>query len=179
MSMLFNADFPLLFLSRAQAAEIDALTARVIPSEPESPGAREAGVVEYIDRTLAGFGRDLQGHYRDGLARLAEAVAADFGVATFAELGEDDQDAVLARLDGLGDDDPLGQFFRLVREHTVQGFFGDPAYGGNRDAVGWRLIGYPGAQWGYDAEQMRPGYDTAAIPVLTVADLYRRRGGNR
>jgi gluconate 2-dehydrogenase gamma chain len=61
-----------------------------------------------------------------------------------------------------------------VREHTVEGFFCDPAYGGNRDAVGWRLVGFPGAQWGYTAEQMAPGFDGRTIPIMTLADLRRR-----
>ena len=76
-------------------------------------------------------------------------------------------------------DDFAGQFYRIVREHTVQGFFGDPAYGGNRDVVGWKLVGFPGAQWGYTAEQMKPGVDARSIPILTVGDLYARIGGGR
>jgi len=73
----------------------------------------------------------------------------------------------------------LGQFFRIVREHTIQGFFGDPAYGGNRDTVGWKLVGFPGAQWGYSLEQMQPGVDSRSIPILTVKDLYARIGGKQ
>jgi len=59
----------------------------------------------------------------------------------------------------------------VVREHTIEGFFCDPVYGGNRDAVGWRLVGFPGAQWGYTAEQMQPGFDATSIPIKTLADL--------
>ena len=76
-------------------------------------------------------------------------------------------------------DNFVGQFFRIVREHTVQGFFGDPAYGGNRDTVGWKLVGFPGAQWGYTSEQMLPGVDSRTIPILTVKDLYSRIGDSK
>jgi gluconate 2-dehydrogenase gamma chain len=67
----------------------------------------------------------------------------------------------------------LRSFFAVVREHTIEGFFCDPAYGGNRGAVGWRLIGFPGAQWGYTAEQMKPGFDATVIPIKTLSDLRR------
>ncbi|HEY0789448.1 MAG TPA: gluconate 2-dehydrogenase subunit 3 family protein [Chthoniobacterales bacterium] len=67
----------------------------------------------------------------------------------------------------------LHTFFMVVREHTVEGYFCDPIYGGNRDAVGWRLVGFPGAQWGYTAEQMRPGFDATQIPTKTLSDLRR------
>jgi gluconate 2-dehydrogenase gamma chain len=65
----------------------------------------------------------------------------------------------------------LRSFFAVVREHAVEGFFCDPVYGGNRGAVGWRLVGFPGAQWGYTAEQMKPGFDATVIPVKTLSDL--------
>jgi gluconate 2-dehydrogenase gamma chain len=58
--------------------------------------------------------------------------------------------------------------------------FCDPAYGGNRDGAGWRLVGFPGAQWGYRVEQMRRGFDATEIPLSTLADLRDRaeRGGD-
>jgi gluconate 2-dehydrogenase gamma chain len=177
----FGAPSALLFLSRTQAATIDALVEQIVPGEEGSPGAREAGVTEYIDRALAGFMRDLQPLYRKGLIALADSVISRFGVP-FVELGEDQQRLVVAELDELGRSNPgdfIGQFYRIVREHTVQGFFGDPAYGGNRDVVGWKLVGFPGAQWSYSAEQMRPGTDSRTIPIVTVADLFSRIGGRR
>lgn len=174
----FAFDFPLLFLNPREAATIDAFVGHVIPSEEGSPGAREAGVTEYIDRSLSGFMRDLQSVYREGIADL-DAYARETSGAPYLELDEDEQFAVIARLDEISGTDPesfLGQFYRIVREHTVQGFFGDPAYGGNRDVVGWKLVGFPGAQWGYTPEQMHPGVDSTSIPILTVKDLYSRIG---
>jgi gluconate 2-dehydrogenase gamma chain len=67
----------------------------------------------------------------------------------------------------------LRLFFAVIREHTVEGYFCDPVYGGNRGAVGWRLVGFPGAQWGYTAEQMKPGFDATVIPIKTLSDLRR------
>jgi len=67
----------------------------------------------------------------------------------------------------------LHTFFVVVREHTVEGYFCDPIYGGNRGTVGWRLVGFPGAQWGYTAEQMKPGFDATQIPTKTLSDLRR------
>lgn len=172
-------NFPLLFLSPAEARLLDALVESVIPGEDGSPGASEAGVVEYIDRGLAGFLRDVQHLYRDGLRRVAQR-AAELCGAPLTALDADGREVLAEHLDALrrqDPSDPLGRFFAVVREHTVQGFFGDPAHGGNRGLAGWRLVGYPGAQWGFTAEQMAPGFDTSTIPLLTVADLYARLNG--
>jgi gluconate 2-dehydrogenase gamma chain len=181
MKSAFVLNYPLLFLNPTEAAIIDAFVGHIIPAEEGSPGAREAGVTEYIDRSLSGFMRDLQPVYRNGFRALAEFVAARFGDgALYIELDEEQQRSVVGELDELALQDPsafLGQFYRIVREHTVQGFFGDPAYGGNRDVVGWKLVGYPGAQWGFTADQMRTGFDAKSIPILTVKDLYTRIGG--
>jgi gluconate 2-dehydrogenase gamma chain len=181
MKSAFVLNYPLLFLNPSEAAIIDTLVGHIIPAEEGSPGAREAGVTEYIDRALSGFMRDLQPVYRNGLRALAEFVTERFGRGElYVDLDEEQQRAVVEELDDLAKRDAsafLGQFYRIVREHTIQGFFGDPAYGGNRDVVGWKLIGYPGAQWGFTAEQMRPGVDAKSIPILTVKDLYTRIGG--
>ena len=181
MASKFVLDFPLMFLNRGEATVIDALVGQIIPSEPGSPGAREAGVTEYIDKALGGFLRELQSVYRSGLIALAEFTA---GIAEgrFHELSDGQQEEVVRQLAELSERDPsdfAGQFFRIVREHTVQGFFGDPAYGGNRRLVGWELVGFPGAQWGYTAEQMAPDFDTRTIPMLTIKDLYSRIGGGQ
>ncbi|MEA2333286.1 MAG: gluconate 2-dehydrogenase gamma chain [Thermoleophilaceae bacterium] len=167
----------LLFLNRAEAATVEALACRIMPGDEADPGAREAGVVTYIDRGLAGFFRDQQGFYRQALRELDRHCEERHG-RRFSELDIGEQDDVVGELDGLAQADVggslLGRLFALVREHTVQGMFCDPAYGGNRDGVGWRLVGFPGAQWGYRVEQMRPGFDATAIPLSTLADLRER-----
>lgn len=180
-----------MFFNAAEARTLDAVTARIMPSEPDGKGAREAGVVTYLDHALAGYFRDLQSIYRVGLQRLDAYALARAG-AIFPDLGTAQQDAILAQLDsgsgvssaGASDDtgnanstDPiLARFFAIVREHTIQGMFCDPIYGGNRDFTGWKLIGFPGAQWEYTEEQMRPGFDATTIPILSLADLQRLKG---
>jgi gluconate 2-dehydrogenase gamma chain len=165
-----------------------------MPSEPDGLGAREAAVLTYIDRAVAGYFRDLQGIYRQGLQRLNEHCRhAHSGF--FADIPVSEQDRVLAELEsesqshaasgiaagsegfpGLDvDDDLLSRFFAIIRDHTIQGMFCDPMYGGNRDFVGWRLIGFPGAQWEYTEEQMQPGFDATTIPLLALSDLRRLR----
>ena len=71
----------------------------------------------------------------------------------------------------------LAQFSAVVYEHTLEGTFCDPIHGGNWDAVGWRMIGFPGAHWGYSREQMANGYDNRSIPISTLADI-EARGAN-
>jgi gluconate 2-dehydrogenase gamma chain len=172
-----TADEPppaLLFLNRAEADAVDAMAARIVPGDAGDPGAREAGAMVYIDRTLAGFARGLQTFYRRGLRGLDELARDGWG-RRFAELDAAEQDRVLAELDrrALADpSDDLGRLFAVVREHVVQGLFCDPAYGGNRDGAGWKLVGFPGARWGYGAAQMERGFDARTIPITTLADLY-------
>ena len=184
----------LMFFNEGEARALDAITARVIPSEPDGLGAREAAVVTYIDRAVAGYFHELQGLYRFGLLRLDESCLAAFG-RTFAELPTENQDEILLALDEAGSgravpsrvtqmltadrrEMVLPRFFAIVREHTIQGMFCDPLYGGNRDFTGWRLIGFPGAQWGYSAEQMQEGFDATTIPILSLSDLQHARIGS-
>src|SRR6185503_19946361 len=67
----------------------------------------------------------------------------------------------------------LFRLFAVIREHAIEGYFCDPVYGGNRNAAGWRLVGFPGAQWEYTEEQMKAGYDLRQIGVKTLSDLRR------
>jgi gluconate 2-dehydrogenase gamma chain len=181
----------LVFFNEAEARAVEALAARIFPGDADDPGAREAAVLVYIDRAVEGSYRDLQPAYRRGLAEL-ERHCREEAQASFADLGEERQDALLGELDRLAVQleageaeaaDPrdvvLARFYEMVRQHTLEGMFGDPAYGGNRDGAGWRLVGFPGAQWGYSAEQMTPGFDATSIPVKTLADLRAEHGAGR
>ncbi|MGH2697749.1 MAG: gluconate 2-dehydrogenase subunit 3 family protein [Actinomycetota bacterium] len=177
----------LLFLSEHEAATLDALASRILPGDASDPGASEAQALAYIDRALAGFLRDLQSVYRAGLRELDRFAWADAG-KQYAALSAKQQDALLETLDQEwlrqeGESRPaaesegapriaaLARFFAIVREHVVQGTFCDPEYGGNCGGVGWRLVGFPGAQFGYSAEQMQRGFDAGAIAPMTLADL--------
>jgi gluconate 2-dehydrogenase gamma chain len=139
------------FFSPEQAVEIDAITARIIPSD-ETPGAREAGVVYFIDRALTTFAADDQKTYRQGLPTLEARVRELFpAVEKFSAATPDQQDKILH---SFNDQTASGRgiyrasadaspFFETVRVHTIIGFLIDPESGraGNRDGVGWKLIG--------------------------------------
>jgi gluconate 2-dehydrogenase gamma chain len=167
----------LMFFFLDEADTVEALAARIVPGDEEDPGAREAGVVYYVDRALAGPYFGWQGAYREGV-RTLNAYAKDRYGKKFFELSEADQDAVVGALErgevpGFGESEGSENFFTMVWGHTVEGMFSDPAYGGNRDAVGWRLIGFPGAQYGYSAEEMRYGADLSGKPIMTLGDIQR------
>ncbi len=140
---------------------VEAIAARIIPTDDE-PGATEAGVVNFIDKALAHEDKALRPVYEAGLAGV-EAVAQKRFRSAFAALTPTEQDDVLLALEsGKADGWPKGavgarDFFAAVRAHTVFGFLCDPSYGGNRDHVGWKVVGYPGRQHhrrGYTKEQM-------------------------
>jgi len=139
------------FFSPEQAAEIDAITARIIPSD-ETPGAHEAGVVYFIDRALTTFAVDDQKTYRNGLPQFQARVTELFPkLEKFSSATPEQQDQVLRSLGQHGGGGPrmyraapgAAPFFETVRVHTVLGFLIDPDSGrdGNRDGVGWKLIG--------------------------------------
>jgi gluconate 2-dehydrogenase gamma chain len=87
---------------------------------------------------------------------------------TIEAVGTDSADSTVP-----ADKEILRRLFAVIREHTVEGYFCDPIYGGNRNTVGWKLVGFPGAQWGYTAEQMKPGFDASTIVIKTLSDLRR------
>jgi len=172
----------LIFFNEEEARIVEAIAGRIIPGNPSNPGAKEAGAVVYIDRALAGFFSHLQTFYRKSIADFDRTSRSRFG-RVFLDLNESEQDEFLRSIEGaleqrsvegaLRDDQPgrLSQFFAVVYEHTLEGTFGDPIYGGNRDALGWKMVGFPGAQWAYTAEQMRPGFDAGQMNIATLGDL--------
>jgi gluconate 2-dehydrogenase gamma chain len=122
-------------LSAEQAAEIEAAASRIIPSD-DSPGAREAGVIYFIDRALATFAADNRDDYVKGLPVLQAKTQELFpNTPRFSQAAPEQQDAVLKALEG----QPI---FELISAHTVMGFLADPARGGNRGEVGWKVIGF-------------------------------------
>jgi gluconate 2-dehydrogenase gamma chain len=137
------------FFNHADAATIAAFTERIMPSAPDKPGAREADVLNYIDLALAGAYSELQDFYRRGLASLDSYCRSTYK-ESFVHLAPDKQDEVITALEAdkaTGFTFPTArEFFSILRTHTMEGMFADPLYGGNRDFVGWRLVGFPGAQ---------------------------------
>jgi gluconate 2-dehydrogenase gamma chain len=137
------------FFSPEQAAEIDAIAARIIPTDG-TPGARQAGVVYFIDRALTTFASDDQKTYKGGLPELQARVRELFpAVERFSAATPEQQDEVLRSLDDHAPvparpfrPRPAAQsFFETLRQHTITGFLVDPDAGGNRDGVGWKVIG--------------------------------------
>ncbi len=126
------------FLSPAQAAEVAAVAAQIIPSD-STPGAREAGVIYFIDRALKTFASDGQKLYAEGLGQLQAKLRELFPDARkFSEATAQQQITVLKAME-------KSDFFKLVRTHTVMGFLVNPDRGGNRNQVGWKLIGFEDA----------------------------------
>jgi gluconate 2-dehydrogenase gamma chain len=188
-----------MYFNDVEARTVEAIAERLIPGDGNDAGATDAGVVYYIDRTIAGFSLGLQRVYRLGLRELATFCSEQFGLP-FVDLSAKQQDLVVElwlgpptgeprpgflfgpedqdrEVDGAAmtstsvDRELVRRLFRVIREHTVEGYFCDPVYGGNRNAVGWRLVGFPGAYWGYTAAQMKSGFDGRSLAIKTLSDL--------
>jgi gluconate 2-dehydrogenase gamma chain len=122
-------------LAPADAADVEALTSQIVPSD-DTPGAREAGVTFFIDRALGSFFAHWRETFMSGLAQFQLAArAAHPAAASFAALDADAQSAFLHSVDTTA-------FFDQARLLTLCGMFSNPAYGGNRDGLGWKLIGF-------------------------------------
>jgi gluconate 2-dehydrogenase gamma chain len=150
---------PLEALTAAEADVLEAVCARLIPSDENGPGAAEARAARYIDRALAGFLAPNRQAYAAGLAAIDRHAVKEHGAA-FPQLPPADQDAVLKEVEaGKAEGLPAGSpsFFNLVRTHTIQGTFCDPFYGGNADFVGWDLLGYPGVRTIVTPDDQRMG----------------------
>lgn len=183
------------FLTAPEAAFVEAAVARLIPKDDLGAGAVEAGVPVFIDRQLAGeygraarwymqgpwgVGEKTQGYqtrltpaglYRAAIRDIDAAVAHEGRAATFAKLGGDDQDRWLHQLeDGkvqLGAADAK-TFFEMLLTNTIEGFFADPMYGGNKDMAGWKLIGFPGARYDHRPYVSKHGERYPLPPVAIM-----------
>ena len=166
----------LTYLSIPNARTIQALTARIFPSDDETPGALEAGVVYFIDQQLGGAwgagdqwymegpfmpGEPTQGWqhhltprevYQAGIRFIDEHCQETFGEG-FVDLGIEQQDEVVGALANGQIETFRGiapsDFFAILRENTLEGMYYDPMYGGNHNMVGWRLKQYPGSYVSY------------------------------
>ena len=128
---------PFEVLTAQQAADLDAATAQIVPSD-ETPGAHEARVVYFIDKSLATWQKDQRPAVESGLAELAKrAAAASPGVESFSALNGEQQQAVIASLEK-----DKHQFFFLLRGATIVGMFANPEYGGNFEKAGWKMLGF-------------------------------------
>ena len=125
----------LAFFTDEQAAEIEAVTAQIIPTD-ETAGAREARCVYFIDRALSIFARSSQPAYIQGLRELQAKTRQLYPDAgKFSDLTSEQQIRTLTEIEKT-------PFFNMVRTHTVIGFLARPVHGGNYEQIGWKLIGY-------------------------------------
>jgi len=131
-----RAGAPFRVLSDEEAREIEAMADRIFPSG-ETPGAREAGVIHFIDGALEDLMSGAEPVVK-GAAEALNAAATEAGAERFSELGPDAQDRIVGELEA-ADGPP---FFPVVRFLTVAGMFANPEYGGNREEVGWELLGF-------------------------------------
>lgn len=122
------------FLSDSEAGTLKAICDQIIPAD-HFPSASQAGVLTYIDRQLARHYRRHRDTYRDGLQQADSAGMKKFGQRLEA-LTPQQQFEIVS-----GIEKENRKFFDLARSHTMEGYYGTPRHGGNRDAVSWRMLG--------------------------------------
>ena len=187
---------PWLFFTADEGAAIEAIVDRLIPADELGPGGKESGCAIFIDRQLAGpYGRNegmyMQGPhssnplptqgfqspltfaqaYRRDLAGLAAHVARNFGGRKVQQLSGEELDRLLTAMEKREVNTPEfngSSFFDLVHNNTMEGFFADPIYGGNKDMVGWRLLGFPGTRYDYRDVIARPNQRYTLPPVSLI-----------
>lgn len=144
---------PFTTLSPAEAREIEAFAARILPTTA-TPGAREAGVIYFFDNVLGGPMTGMLGGIRGTLQGFQAGIGERFpGAAAFSDLSEADQDAWIAEHE-------TSPFFAMARMLTLMGFFAMSSHGGNKDNISWDLIGFdahssvPPPYGYYDAQYM-------------------------
>src|SRR6516225_8102835 len=167
---------PWVYFTAEEGAAVEALVDRLIPPDPQTPGGKDAGCAIFIDRQLAGpygsaealymrgpfvDGTPQQGdqspltpavRYRKALAALDKYCRNTYAGKSFTQIPDNEKDKVLSGLEKgqVKLEGASGRvFFELLLQNTQEGFFADPVHGGNRDMVGWKMIGFPGARCDY------------------------------
>ena len=144
-------------LTAAEAATLEAVLERLLPTDATGPGAKEANVLRYIDWSLAGDLKVFVGPYQSAIAAIDAYAQAQYGAA-FAALTATQQDTILTKMEGntaTGFSPSSSAVFTMIRTHAIQGMFGDPAHGGNVGFVGWKLVGFPGPRLEVDAHDQQ------------------------
>ena len=152
-------------LSSEEMEILTAMAERIFP-KTDTPGAVEIGAVNYIEVALAGDYAALAPLYRQGLRMLQRYCRGKFA-KDFIELSAGEQDTVLRDFEG-GAQDTFAQapeFFETVRYHVLEGVFCEPQYGGNLDMSGWRLVDFPGQQFGYADAYINKRVDLEPVSV--------------
>ncbi len=123
------------FFTPREAQDLAAMCEQIIPSDADAPGAREAGAVYFIDYAVGKLEPNLQPLFREGLRGVSVEAAKVDPAKAFHELTSEQQITILKSIE-------KSEFFQSARTYTIFGFLGDPKYGGNRDKVGWKYIGF-------------------------------------
>ena len=182
------------FFTPDEVATVEAIVDRLIPADTLSVGGKDAGCAVFIDRQLAGaFGKSSrlymkgpfaaglptqgyqgeltpEGRYREGLKAINDYCRGVHG-RNFAQMRPADQDAILTGLEEGKIDLKLSHglssraFFELILQNTMEGFFADPLYGGNKGMAGWKLIGFPGARYDYRDHIGKPNVPYPRGPI--------------
>jgi gluconate 2-dehydrogenase gamma chain len=190
------------YLTAPEAAFVEAAVERLIPADELGPGAREAGVAFFIEQQLNGQfgyasktymhgpwlpGTPMQGYqlpltpreiYRLAIAETNAYCAKKYG-KTFDKLAPATQDQVLQALDEGSvtfESVPAKLFFEMLFTNTQQGFFADPLYGGNRNKIGWKVIGHPGVPVAYNAFIGKHDVPYHVAEPVGIADVERELG---
>ena len=121
-------------LSAAEAAGLEAIAMRILPSD-ETPGAKEAGVIHFMDKALSTYASARKAPVLRGLVDLNKRARTRWPGTVFATLSPERQDELLRAIEQT-------DFFREMRDASVIGMFANPSYGGNQNQVGWKLLGF-------------------------------------
>jgi gluconate 2-dehydrogenase gamma chain len=194
---------PWQFFTHDEAAAIEAIVDRLIPRDELSAGGKDAGCADFIDRQLRGpFGDSRQLYmrppfangmpeqgpqsplvpaqrYRAGLAALDACCKQNFSGKNFVSLVPAEQDEILQRMEAgrVPDAESQQAFFELLLQNTMEGFFADPIYGGNRDMVAWKMIGFPGVRYDFrdHVEKHNVKYPLPPVGLMGRADWTLQR----
>lgn len=152
-------------LTPVEALTLAAIADRIFP-RTDTPGAVEIGALDYIDTALAGDYAPLVALYRQGIRAINRHSQLKYG-APFTALGDQRQDAILTDLEAgaIASFKKSAEFFETVRYHVLEGVFCEPQYGGNKDMMGWRVVGFPGQQFGYDDAYINTPVDLEPVAV--------------
>ncbi|MGF7187300.1 gluconate 2-dehydrogenase gamma chain [Robbsia andropogonis] len=182
------------FFTAGEAKLVAALSDRIIPADELSIGGKEAGCAVFIDAQLAGaygkgsylyldgplkqglpqagpqFKEGPAARWRAGLAAFDSAVKAKSG-KPFVALTPAEQDMMIGQWEAgtlpmSGVD--AKQFFNLVLWNVREGYFSDPIYGGNKNMAGWKMLGFPGAQYDFRDYIDKPGQKLDIKPVSFI-----------
>jgi len=152
-------------LAPAEMETLAAIAERIFPTT-DSPGAVKIGALDYIDIALAGDYAALVPLYRQGLGIIDRHARSKFG-AQFVDLPDELKDAVLVDFEAgaIAGFTKAAEFFENVRYHVLEGIFCEPQYGGNKDMIGWRLVNFPGQQFGYADAYVNKRVDLEPVAV--------------